>query len=74
MHTTLDAGIGYTSIDITVNYLRPVTVDSGTRWPWAGYERRRVALVAAEIRDGAGRLVPRPAVTAGVSALEYGPL
>jgi uncharacterized protein (TIGR00369 family) len=25
VHTTLDAGIGYTSTDITVNYLRPVT-------------------------------------------------
>jgi hypothetical protein len=29
MWPTRVAGIGYTSIDITVNYLRPVTVDSG---------------------------------------------
>lgn len=59
VHTTLDAGIGYTSIDITVNYLRPVTVDSG---PLVAVGRvtkpgRRVALAAAEIHDGAGRLV-----------------
>jgi uncharacterized protein (TIGR00369 family) len=29
MHTTLPAGMGYTSIEIKVNYLRPVTADSG---------------------------------------------
>ena len=59
VHTTLDAGIGYTSIDITVNYLRPVTVDSGTLVAVGRVTKpgRRVALAAAEIHDGAGRLV-----------------
>ena len=56
VHTTLDAGIGYTSIDITVNYLRPVTVDSGTLVAVGRVTKpgRRVALASAEIRDGAG--------------------
>ena len=59
VHTTLDAGIGYTSIDITVNYLRPVTADSGTLVAVGRVTKpgRRVALAAAEIHDGAGRLV-----------------
>ena len=59
VHTTLDAGIGYTSIDITVNYLRPVTVDSGTLVAVGRVTKpgRRVALAAAEIHDGAGQLV-----------------
>jgi len=59
VHTTLDAGIGYTSIDITVNYLRPVTVDSGTLVAVGRVTKpgHRVALAAAEIHDGAGRLV-----------------
>src|ERR1039457_1732494 len=29
VHTTLDAGVAYTSIDINVSYLRPVTKGSG---------------------------------------------
>ena len=59
VHTTLDAGIGYTSIDITVNYLRPVTLDSGTLVAVGRVTKpgRRVALASAEIHDGAGRLV-----------------
>jgi acyl-coenzyme A thioesterase PaaI-like protein len=59
IHGALDAGIGYTSIDITVNYLRPVTVDSGTLVAVGRVTKpgRRVALAAAEIHDGAGRLV-----------------
>jgi uncharacterized protein (TIGR00369 family) len=59
VHTTLDAGTGYTSIDISVNYLRPVTVDSGTLVAVGRVTKpgRRVALAAAEIHDSAGRLV-----------------
>ncbi|MCU4185344.1 PaaI family thioesterase [Acidiferrimicrobium sp. IK] len=59
VHTTLDAGWGYTSIDITVNYLRAVTLDSGVLRATGTVTKpgRRVALAAAEIHDGAGRLV-----------------
>ena len=40
VHTTLDAGIGYTSIDITVNYLRPVTWTAAPWWPRPGDQAR----------------------------------
>lgn len=59
VHTTLDARVGYTSIDITVNYTRPVTLDSGTLTATGRVTKpgRRVALAAAEITDAAGRVV-----------------
>jgi uncharacterized protein (TIGR00369 family) len=59
VQTTLDAGVAYTSIDITVNYLRPVTLDSGTLLATGRVVKpgRRVAQATAEVHDGAGRLV-----------------
>lgn len=59
VHTTLDAGTGYTSIGITVNFLRPVTLDSGTLTATGQVVKpgRRVATATAEITDAAGRLV-----------------
>jgi uncharacterized protein (TIGR00369 family) len=59
VHTTLEAGVAYTSIDITVNYLRPVTLESGTLLAAGRVTKpgRRVALAAAEVHDEAGRLV-----------------
>jgi uncharacterized protein (TIGR00369 family) len=59
VHTTLEAGTAYTSIDITVNYLRPVTVASGTLVATGRVTKpgRRIALAAAEVHDADGRLV-----------------
>jgi uncharacterized protein (TIGR00369 family) len=59
VHTTLGAGTGYTSIDITLNYLRAVTVGSGTLVATGRVTKpgRRVALASAEVHDGAGKLV-----------------
>jgi uncharacterized protein (TIGR00369 family) len=59
VHTTLDAGIGYTSIDITVNFLRPVTLESGVLVATGRVVKpgRSIALASAEVQDGAGRLV-----------------
>jgi uncharacterized protein (TIGR00369 family) len=59
VHTTLPPGTGYTSIDITVNYLRPVTLASGTLVATGRVTKpgRRVALASAEVADAAGRLV-----------------
>ncbi len=59
VHTTLDAGVGYTSIDITVNYLRPVGLASGVLRATGIVTKpgRKVALAAVEIHDGAGKLV-----------------
>jgi uncharacterized protein (TIGR00369 family) len=59
VHTTLDAGVAYGSIGITVNFLRPVTLGSGTLVATGRVVKpgRRVATATAEIVDGAGRLV-----------------
>jgi uncharacterized protein (TIGR00369 family) len=59
VHTTLEAGDAYTSIDITVQYLRPVTSDSGVLRATGRVTKRgrRVAFATAEVVDGGGALV-----------------
>jgi uncharacterized protein (TIGR00369 family) len=59
VHTTLDAGVGYTSIDINVSYLRAVTLDSGVLRATGRVTKRgrRVAFAAVEIVDGASKTV-----------------
>ncbi|MEV4900861.1 PaaI family thioesterase [Citricoccus sp. NPDC055426] len=58
-HSTLPAGMGYTSIDLTVNYLRPVRADSGplTCTGTVIKPGRRVVFAEAEMVDAAGRAV-----------------
>jgi uncharacterized protein (TIGR00369 family) len=67
VHTTLERGWGYTSIDISVSYLRPVTSESGALRATGRVTKRgrRVAFAAAEIVDGEGR----PVATATSSCL-----
>lgn len=59
VHTTLAAGELYTSVDLTVKFLRPVTVDSGvlTCEGTVIQRGRRTALAQAQLTDGAGKLV-----------------
>ena len=59
VQTTLDAGVGYTSIDLNVSYLRPVTTDSGLLRATGRVTKpgRRVAYSTAEIVNSAGKLV-----------------
>ena len=59
VHSTLAAGEGYTSLDLTVKFLRAVTVDSGLlRAEGRVIQRgRRTALAEAQLFDGSGRLV-----------------
>jgi uncharacterized protein (TIGR00369 family) len=59
VHTTLPAGVGYTSIELKVSYLRAVQRDSG---PLTAIGRvikpgRRVAFAEGEVLDAAGRTV-----------------
>jgi len=59
VHTTLPAGMAYTSIELKVNYLRPVHASSG---PLTAIGRvvkpgRRVAFAEGEILDAQGRSV-----------------
>ena len=58
LHTMLDAGRGYTTLELKISYLRGLNVDSGTvratgRVVSSG---RRVAFTEASLHDGSGRL------------------
>lgn len=59
VHTTLPAGVGYTSTSLTVNYLRPVTAGSGELFAEGTVSKagRRMAFADGVVRDAAGRLV-----------------
>jgi uncharacterized protein (TIGR00369 family) len=59
VHSTLPAGVAYTSLDLNVKFLRPVTIASGRlRCSGAVLQRgRRSALAEARLTDAAGRLV-----------------
>jgi uncharacterized protein (TIGR00369 family) len=59
VHTMLEAGFTYTSIDLSVSYLRPVTGASGALRSTGRVTKpgRRVAFAEAEIVDGAGKVV-----------------
>ena len=59
VHSTLPAGVRYTSIDLNVSYIRPVTKDSGTLRAVGTVVKpgRRVAFSSAEILDAAGKAV-----------------
>ncbi|GAA0809518.1 PaaI family thioesterase [Spirilliplanes yamanashiensis] len=58
VHSTLPAGVGYTSLDLSVKFLRPVTLASGRlRCEGTVLQRgRRTALAEARLHDGAGKL------------------
>lgn len=58
VHTTLPVGVGYTSLDLTTKFLRPVTVASGPlRCVGTVLQRgRRTALAQAQLFDSRGAL------------------
>src|ERR671921_1482536 len=59
VHSTLPAGVGYTSLDLTVKFLRPVTMDSG-RLTCRGevlQRGRRTALAESRLTDAQGKLL-----------------
>ncbi|MEV4416108.1 PaaI family thioesterase [Catellatospora sp. NPDC049609] len=59
VHTTLPAGTGYTSLDLSTKFLRPVSVASGLlRCEGTVISRgRRTALAQAQLTDEQGRLL-----------------
>jgi uncharacterized protein (TIGR00369 family) len=59
VQTTLEAGVGYTSIDLQVSYLRSLTARTGpvTATGTVTKAGRRVAFGRAEMTDGGGRLL-----------------
>jgi uncharacterized protein (TIGR00369 family) len=59
LHTTLAEGVSYTSIEIKVNYLKAVTVDSGTLTAVGTVVKAgsRIGFAEAELTDASGKLV-----------------
>lgn len=59
VHTTLPAGVGYTSLEIKVSFLRPITADTGpvTAHGWVTKRGKGVAFAEADIRDQGGRVL-----------------
>ena len=59
VHSTLPAGVGYTSLDLTTKFLRPVTVASGMlRCEGTVINRgRRTALAEARLTDARGAMI-----------------
>jgi uncharacterized protein (TIGR00369 family) len=59
VHSTLAVGETYTSLDLTVKFLRPVTADSGllTCVGTVLQRGRRTALAQAELTDARGKVV-----------------
>ncbi|GAA3691393.1 PaaI family thioesterase [Microlunatus aurantiacus] len=71
VHTQLPAGVGYTSIELKVSYLRAVSAASGTLTAHGHVTKpgRRVAFAEGEVRTAAGAVV----ATASSSCLIIGP-
>jgi len=59
VHSTLDAGWAYTSIEIKVNYIRGTTDDSGKLTATGRVVKAgsRVAFAEADLKDEQGRLI-----------------
>ncbi|GIE89159.1 PaaI family thioesterase [Actinoplanes regularis] len=59
VQSTLPAGTGYTSMDLNVKFLRPITVDTGivTCTGAVLQQGRRTALAEARLTDSRGRLI-----------------
>lgn len=59
VQSTLPVGLGYTSLDLTVSYVRAITAASGTLTAVGRVVKpgKRVAFAEAELRDAAGRVV-----------------
>jgi uncharacterized protein (TIGR00369 family) len=70
VQSTLPAGVSYTSIEIKVNYLRPVHAQSGRLLAhgWVTKPGRRVAFAEADVRDSDGKLVATASSTCLVMA------
>jgi uncharacterized protein (TIGR00369 family) len=59
LHTTLPEGVSYTSVEIKVNYLKAVTVDSGTLTAVGTVVKAgsRIGFAEGGVTDASGRLV-----------------
>jgi uncharacterized protein (TIGR00369 family) len=65
VHSTLPAGVGYTSLDLSTKFVKPVTVDSGLlRCEGSIISRgRRIAVAESRLTDERGTLVAHATTT-----------
>ena len=65
MHTALPEGVGYTSVEIKVNYLKAVTVDSGplTAVGTVVKAGSRIGFAEGKVTDASGKLVATATTT-----------
>jgi uncharacterized protein (TIGR00369 family) len=65
VHTTLEAGVGFGTLDLTVNYIRPVAVDGVHLTATAHTIHRggKTATAEGRIHDPQGRLVAHGTTT-----------
>ncbi|WP_416210724.1 PaaI family thioesterase [Frankia sp. Cas8] len=75
VHTTLPAGFGYTSIEIKVNYLRPIQVVDGrpsglTAHGWVVRPGRRIVFAEGDVCGADGRKLATASSTCLVFPLE----
>ncbi len=65
VQSTLPAGTAYTSVEIKVNYLRPVHGEIGELHArgWLTKPGRRVAFAEGDVRDASGKLVATASTT-----------
>ncbi len=65
VHSTLEAGVGYSTLELKTNYLRPVSTD-GVRLTALGtviHSGRSTATAEGRVHDDAGRLVAHATTT-----------
>jgi len=65
VHTTLDAGVGYTTLEVKTNFVRPITADTGlVRCEGTVvHAGSRVATAEGRLVDGAGKLLAHGTTT-----------
>ncbi|GAA0219635.1 PaaI family thioesterase [Cryptosporangium japonicum] len=65
VHTTLPAGVGYTTLELKVNYVKAITLDAGTLTCVGEviHVGGRVATAEGRLTDSAGRLLAHGTTT-----------
>jgi uncharacterized protein (TIGR00369 family) len=65
VHTQLEAGVGYTTLEVKTNFVRPITADTGTiRCEGTVLHRgSRVATAEGRLTDPAGKLLAHGTTT-----------
>jgi uncharacterized protein (TIGR00369 family) len=65
VHTLLDAGVGYTTLEVKANFVRPITVETGlvTCEGVVVHGGSRVATAEGRVTDAAGKLLAHGTTT-----------